>query len=581
MGRYLDRIDSPRDLKGLSTSELVELAGECRSAIIESVGVTGGHMGSNLAVVEATIALHYVFDAPRDKIVFDVSHQCYTHKMLTGRKAAFTDPAHFGECSGFTNPQESPYDIFRCGHTSQGVSLALGLAKARDLLSQSHNVVCVLGDGALSGGEAFEGLDNAAVVGTNLIVVFNDNEMSIAPNSGGIYEGLRELRESGGTSERNVFRDLGLDYRYVEEGNDVGALVSAFSEVKDIDHPVVVHIHTLKGKGMPWAEQNKEASHSVASAAERTSREVADTYQQITRDFMSIKMAADPTVLAINAGAPGGVGLTPEFRALSGEQFVDTGITEPHAVAFAAGCARGGAKPVFYVMATFLHRAYDQLMLELALNRCPATILVFGAGFYDIDATHSGTTDLVTTGNVPGLTCLAPATRQEYLAMLDWSIDQTERPVVIRVPEKVLEGEGACGFNAARPGGWHLVRPGGRICILSIGATVEMALQVADLLDERDGIRPTVVEALNYSSFDEPLLDSLEAGHDIVVTLEPGILCGGFGEKVCRYFGASHLRVLCYGGRKEFLDRVPTEEYFHIYHFTPADIVSDIESLEV
>lgn len=576
MTHYLDGIDGPDDLRRLPPSALPGLAAEIRAALIESVRVTGGHLASNLGLVEATIALHYVFDTPRDELVFDVSHQCYTHKILTGRKRAFLDPAHYGEVSGFTNPEESPaYDLFRAGHTSQGVSLACGLAKARDLRGTHENVVVVLGDGALSGGEAYEGLDNAAVVGSNLVVVFNDNEMSIAPNSGGIYAGLAELRRTRGQAKDNLFRALGLDYRYVADGNDVGALVEAFREVRDIDHPVVVHIHTQKGKGLAWAEEHREQAHSVKPAGYVPP---VESYAQITRDVMAQEMAADPTVIAVNAGAPGGVGLTPEFRAAAGGQFFDTGITEEHAVAFVSGLARGGAKPVFYVMASFLQRAYDQLIQELGLNRSPATILVFGAGFYDIDATHAGTTDLVTTGNVPGLTCLAPATRQEYEDMLRWSIHQTERPVVIRVPEKVISREEAPrGFDPEHPSRWHTVRSGSGVAFLSIGGTIDLALATADLLRERTGVEATVVEALNYASFDEPLLDGLKATHAHVVTLEAGILCGGFGEKVARYFGDTSVRVSCYGGMKEFLDRVPTEEYFRIYHFTPEDIVADLE----
>ncbi|MGI6755684.1 MAG: 1-deoxy-D-xylulose-5-phosphate synthase [Atopobiaceae bacterium] len=575
MSGYLEHIEQPQDVARLPLTALGDLCRECREAIVTSVGVTGGHLGSNLAMVEATVALHYVFDMPKDKIVFDVSHQCYTHKMLTGRKSSYLDPQHYGEVSGFTNPQESPYDLFRCGHTSQGVSLALGLAKARDVLGQSHNVIAVLGDGALSGGEALEGLDNAAEIGTNLIVVFNDNEMSIAPNAGGLYAGLAELRHTGGTAQHNIFKDLGLDYRYVEHGNDVEELVQAFSEVKDIDHPVVVHIHTVKGKGSPWAESHQEASHSYPGDAALSAPHPTD-YREITRAFMREKIAGDKSIVVINAGTPGGVGLTPEFRASLGSQFVDTGITEQHAVAFAAGCARGGAKPIFYVMSTFLQRSFDQLIQELGLNRCPATILVFGAGFYDIDATHSGTTDLITTGNIPGLTCLAPATKDEYLSMLDWSLDQTERPVVIRVPEKIVGPFAPGGFMPERPSAWNCVRRGSKVCLLTIGATVELGLHVADLLAQKAQITPTVVEALNYSSFDEPLLDGLLADHELVVTVEPGILCGGFGEKVARYFGATHMRVLCYGGKKEFLDRVPTDEFYSVYHFTPADITDDV-----
>ena len=583
MSDYLERIESPADVRRLSLPELEGLAAQARRALVDSTLVTGGHLGPNLGFVEATIALHHVFDLSQDKLVFDVSHQCYTHKMLTGRKRAYLDAAHYGEFTGFTNPDESAYDLFRAGHTSQAVSLACGLAKARDLLGQHHNVIAVLGDGSLSGGEAFEGLDNAVELGSNLIVVFNDNGMSIAPNSGGVYRNLAKLRQTKGTCEDNFFRTLGLDYRYVDEGNDVGALVAAFLEVKDLDHPVVVHIHTVKGKGFAWAEQHPEAAHSIPPAFDpaRAGVEPADapkTYQQITRDYLRRKMAADKSVVVVNAGAPSGVGLTPEFREWCGDQFVDTGITEQHATAFSAGLARGGAKPVFMVMATFAQRAFDQFVQELGLNRSPATVLVFGAGFYDIDATHAGTLDIVMTSNIPGITCLAPATEREYLDMLDWSIDQRERPVVIRVPEKVLSGgEGA--FDRERPGGWHMERLGSCIAFLSLGSTVELARRAACLLEEREGISATLVEALNYSSFDEPLLDSLLRDHSLVVTLEAGILCGGFGEKVARYYGKTHMRVSCYGGKKEFLDRVPTDEFFKIYHFTPEDIVADIEAL--
>ena len=576
MRSILDIIESPADVRRLSPDVLPGLCAEIRDALIQAVPVTGGHLGPNLGFIEATVALHYVFNTPVDKFVFDVSHQCYTHKMLTGRKAAYLAPERYNTYTGFTNPGESEYDLFRAGHTSQAVSLALGLAKARDLLGEDHNVIAVLGDGALSGGEAFEGLDNAATIGSNFIVVFNDNQMSIAPNSGGVYGNLDQLRQTQGAAAENFFRTLGLDYCYVEEGNDVLALVEAFEAVRDIDHPIVVHIHTLKGKGLPWAEENPEAAHMVP-AAQAKAQPAAQTYQQITRDYLSEKLKADRSVVVVNAGAPSGVGLTPEFRAQCGSQFVDTGITEQHAVAFSAGLARGGAKPVFMVMASFLQRSFDQLVQEMGLNDSPATVLVFGAGFYDIDATHAGTLDLVMTSNIPGITCLAPATKAEYLSMLDWSIDQTERPVVIRVPERVIEGEN--GFVPNRPCGWHRVRAGSRVAFLSVGSTLELALDAADLLKERDGICASVIEALSYSSFDEPLLDELLYDHDVVVTLEAGILCGGFGEKVARYYGKTPMRVNCYGGKKELLDRVPTEEFFVMYHFTSEDIVADLEAM--
>jgi len=578
VGSNLSHIEDSSDVRRLSVDELYGLADEIREVLITSVCETGGHLGSNLGFVEATVALHYVFDTPRDKIVFDVSHQCYAHKMLTGRKDAYLDPDRSGSVSGFTNPTESAHDIFRTGHTSQGVSLAAGLAKARDLRGEHHNVVCVIGDGALGGGEALEGLDALAELATNIIVVVNDNDRSIAENHGGIYESLRDLRASGGTSANNVFSAFGLDYVYVEEGNDVAALVEAFSAVRDIDHPIVVHIHTHKGEGYAWAEDHPEEAHRIAPRG--AAPVVGETYQEITRRILADKISHDPSVVVVNAGAPSSVGLTPEFRRACGSQFVDTGITEQHALAFTAGLAKGGAKPVFMVMATFAQRAFDQFVIELGLNRSPATVLVFGAGFYDIDATHAGTLDVVMTSNIPNITCLAPSRREEYVEILDWAIDQGERPVVIRVPEKVIEG-GAGAFDPARPSAWHTVRSGSSVCFLALGSSLDLALEAADLLHERQGIDASVVEALNYSSFDEALLDGLLQDHAVIVTIEAGILCGGFGEKVCRYFGKTPLRVLCYGGKKEFLDRVPTEEFFKIYHFTAPDIVSDIEGLSL
>lgn len=577
MHDLLEHIESPLDVRRLGLDELEQLANQIRSTLVTSIGTMGGHMGSNLGFVEATIALHYVFDTPTDQLVFDVSHQCYAHKMLTGRANGYIDSQAYGTYSGFTNPDESSYDLFRAGHTSQAVSLACGLAKARDLQGLDYNVIAVLGDGSLSGGEAFEGLDNASTVGTNLIVILNDNEMSIAPNSGGIYRDLADLRASGGSCVDNFFKTLGLDYRYVEKGNDVRSLVEAFREVKGIDHPIVVHIHTRKGKGLPWAEQNPEAAHMVVGTVQPRPAD-KETYQELTRALLAKKMRQDPRVIVVNAGAPSGVGLTPEFRASCGTQFFDTGITEQHAVAFCAGLAKGGAKPVFMIMATFAQRAFDQFVQELALNKSPVTVLMFGAGFFDIDATHAGTLDVVMTGNVPGLTCLAPARREEYLDMLEWSIDQQERSVVIRVPERVLSG-GEGVFDPDHPGTWHVVRHGSRIAFLTLGITCGLAQRAADILEKRDGVCPTLVEALNYSSFDEALLDGLLADHDVVVTLEAGILCGGFGEKVARYYGKTGMRVMCYGGKKEFLDRVPTEEFFQIYHFTDEDIVRDIEEL--
>jgi len=570
----LKSLRSPRDLEGLSVTQLEMLADEVRQALIKSVTTTGGHLGSNLGFVEATIALHRVFDVPTDKLVFDVSHQSYTHKMLTGRADAYTDPAHYGDVSGFTDPAESPYDFFRTGHTSTSISLACGLAKARDLAGESHNVIAVIGDGSLSGGEAFEGLDNAATLSSNLIVILNDNEMSIATNVGGIYGGLSELRASGGTSEHNIFRDMGLDYVYVEEGNDVAALVEAFERVRDIDHPVVVHIHTLKGKGLAWAEQNKEASHSVSPEGAHHPQE---ELRVITREFMLAKMAADSSVVVVNAATPGGTGLSPEFRVEAGDQFVDVGICEQHAISFAAGLARGGAKPVFFVASTFLQRGYDQLVQDLALNRSPVVVLVWEAGFSALDATHVGVFDVGFTGNIPGLLCLSPATKGQYLAMLDWAIEQTKTPVVIRVPHKLLPGiSRKKTINEKNVTQFEVSHAGSRVALIGLGPYADLMEDVARELRNTLGVDPTTICAPCYSELDVTTLDALEEQHDLVVTFENGVLYGGFGEKVARYYGPRTMRTLCYGGIKEFLDRVPADKIRERYHLEPPAIVSDI-----
>ncbi|MCR4869867.1 MAG: 1-deoxy-D-xylulose-5-phosphate synthase [Atopobiaceae bacterium] len=568
----LESITGPRDLDALSLDELEELASECRAAIIKRVRATGGHFGSNLGVVEATIALHRVFDSPRDRIIFDTSHQCYTHKMLTGRAYGFIDDARMGEISGFTNPEESEHDWFRCGHTSTSISLACGFAKARDILGQDHNVVAFIGDGCLSGGEAFEGLDNAATFSSNLIIVVNDNEMSIAEDHGGIYSDFAELRASGGSAVRNFFSTFGLDYRYVEDGNSIPALIEAFEAVKGIDHPVVVHIHTTKGKGVEWAEQNKEAAHSVKADGSATS---AESYTGIIRASMLEKMASDPEIVVINAGTPGGSGITAEFRAAAGERYVDVGICEQHAVTFSAALARGGVKPIYFVASTFLQRAYDQIVQDLALNQSPATVLVFQAGFSSIDATHLGVFDLAYTGNVPGLTCLAPTTAEQLLAMLDWSVDVADKPVVIRVPDRVIHGQ-EVAFTAADVAKFTVEHEGSDVALVALGPTVELADAVADELSAHHGIDPTIISATTYSALDRPLLFSLEKNHRLVVTLENGVLYGGFGEKVARVLGPSPLRVVCFGGTKEFVDRVSTEELQQRYHLEPSALAADI-----
>lgn len=580
MTDYLSGIGGPADLKKLSETELAALAEEIRAAIIKKVETKGGHLGSNLGFVEATIALHYVFDSPKDKFVFDVSHQSYTHKILTGRRRAFTDEREYGSVSGYTNPAESEHDFFQVGHTSTSVSLALGLAKARDLKGGKENIVAILGDGSLSGGEAFEGLDNAAELPGNFIVAFNDNEMSIAVNRGGVYRNLELLRRTEGKAENNFFRALGFDYLYVGDGNDLSALIAAFRRVKDSTRPVVVHLHTDKGRGSEWAEKNKEAGHwtrGKAASAPASGKE--ESYESLTADYLLGKMSEDRTVTVVTAATPGAAGLTEEFRRKAGERFVDVGICEEHAVAFVSGMAKNGAKPVFTVLSSFLQRTYDQLLQDLSLNASPATVLVYGGGLSAGDATHSGAFDMAMTGNIPGLLCLAPASREEYFAVLDWAIGQRKRPVVVRVPSRVISEGKTVRFDENEAGRYRITEKGSRVAILALGSFFPLGREVKKLLEERTGVSATLIDPRVYSSVDEETLEALRADHEIVVTLEDGVVDGGFGAKVARFYADTDVRTIVRGGRNEFTELVPLAEQYERYRLTPQAVAEDIEKL--
>lgn len=574
----LDRVSSPADLKSMSTTELQALSEEIRQVLLTRITATGGHMGSNLGFVEATVALHYVFHSPVDKFVFDVSHQSYTHKILTGRKAGYTDPEQYHSLSGYTTPSESEHDFFKVGHTSTSVSLAAGLAKGRDLTGGSENIVAVIGDGSLSGGEAYEGLNNAAVLGSNIIIVVNDNEMSIAPNQGGLYENLRQLRETKGAASNNFFKALGFDYLYVEDGNDVSALVEAFARVKDTAHPTVVHIHTDKGRGCDWAEADKESGHwALPAGVDKAAMAKTPTYNQLTADYLRQKMQEDPSVIVLSAGTPGATGLTPAFRREVGRQFLDVGIAEETAVAMSSGIARNGGKPVYEVLSSFLQRTYDQLNQDLAMNSNPATILVFGGSIGGGDCTHNGMYDIALTSSIPNLIGVAPATQEEYFALLDWSMSQRENPVVIRVPGAVLHGEAVPTLTAETALRGKVLHQGQEVAILGLGSALPLAQQAAELL-QADGIDATVVNPICYSHPDKALLDELAKSHRLVVTVENGVLDGGFGQKVAACYGSTDIHVLNFGGEKAFNDLVPAAVIAEKNHMTPALMAQDIKA---
>ena len=578
---YLEKINSPDDVKKLNVHELEVLAAEMRGALITRLSKHGGHFGPNLGFVDATVALHYVFNSPKDKIVFDVSHQCYPHKMLTGRKDAYLYEDKYDEVSGYSNPDESDHDFFTIGHTSTSVSLAAGLAKGRDLTGGSENIIAVIGDGSLSGGEALEGLDFSGEQSTNMIIVINDNDMSIAENHGGIYKNLKELRESGGKCECNLFRAMGLDYRFVADGNDIKSLISAFEEVKDIDHPVAVHIVTEKGKGYEIAENCKENWHFCSPFDIETGKpkfeDNSENYNDLTADFLLDKMKKDSSVVAIASAVPASMGFTEEKRRLAGRQFVDVGIAEEHAVALASGIAKNGGKPVYGTFSTFIQRTYDQISQDLCINGNSATILVFWASAFGMnDVTHLGIYDIAMLSTIPNLVYLAPVSRQEYFAMLNWSIEQKDYPVAIRVPMSIIEADESVDTDYGTLNKYKIMKKGEKAAIIALGSFYQLGEQAAQLLEEMLGCEVTLINPRYITGTDDELLEELKKNHSVVATIEDGILNGGFGEKIARFYGAGNMKVLNFGIEKAFYDRYNPQELLEENHLTPKQIADDI-----
>lgn len=577
---YIEKINGPEDVKKLNIEEMTALAEEMRHALLKRASIHGGHFGPNFGMVEAIIALHYVFESPKDKMVFDVSHQTYPHKMLTGRKDTYLYEEHYDDVTGYSCPQESEHDHFTVGHTSTSVSLACGLAKARDLRGESANVIAIIGDGSLSGGEALEGMDFAAELDSNMIIVVNDNDMSIAENHGGLYSNLKLLRETNGQAECNLFKAMGLDYVYVDHGNDLRELIGAFKQVKDSKKPVVVHINTLKGKGYKPAEEHKEEWHWHLPFDIETGKshfpEVED-YSSVTCEYLIEKMKKDPTVVAITSGTPTILGFTQEKRKQAGRQFVDVGIAEETAVALASGIAKGGGKPVYGVYSSFIQRTYDQISQDLCIDGNPATIVVYtGSVFGMTDVTHLGLQDIPMLSNIPGLVYLAPTTKEEYLSMLDWSVEQKEMPVAIKLPGGDMISDGReVTKDWSQLNTYEVTEKGSKIALIGLGTFYFLALQTAEML-EKKGIHATVINPYYITGLDKGLLEKLKADHDTVVTLEDGILNGGFGEKIARFYGSSDMKVYNYGLKKEFLDRYDVNEVLKENHLTAEQIVNDV-----
>ena len=579
----LEKIQSPKDVKVLSMPQLHELAQEIRDGILNRDSNIGGHVGPNLGIVETTIAMHYVFNCPEDKFVFDVSHQSYPHKMLTGRAFGYYDNNRFQEISGYSSPAESPeYDQFELGHTSTSISLASGLQKARDIKGTKENIVVLIGDGSLSGGEALEGLDEVGELGTGIIIIVNDNEMSIAENHGGLYKNLALLRETNGKAECNLFRAMGLDYKYVADGNDVETLIKTFQEVKDIDHPIVVHIHTEKGKGYAPAEQNKEPWHwSMPFDIETGKPKVeggGEDYGNMTAEYLLEEMKKDKHLVAVTSGTPTVAGFFKARREEAGAQHVDVGIAEEQAVAMISGMAKGGIRPVYNVYSTFIQRTYDQIAQDLCINGNPAVINVFCASLYGMnDITHIGFYDIPMLSNIPNLVYLAPTCWEEYKAMMAWGIKQTAHPVAIRVPGgAVTHSDEQFDKDYSKLNRFKMTHKGSKVAIVALGAFYGLGKQVAALLKEQKGIDATLINPRYITGLDEEMLESLKADHEKVITLEDGALEGGFGEKIARFYGDSDMKTLCFGIKKGLYDRYDYQLLAKDNELTPEQIVARV-----
>ena len=580
----LDKVNLPCDLKCLSIDEMNLLAGEIRELIIKKVNAIGGHMAPNLGIVETTIAMHYVFNSPVDKFIFDVSHQCYPHKILTGRKDGFTVPENYLKYTGYTAPEESLHDLFKIGHTSTSVSLAVGVAKARDLQNRKENVIALIGDGSLTGGEAMEGLNNAACLGSNIIIIVNDNDMSIAENHGGIYKNLKLLRDTNGNADCNFFKSIGFDYLYVDDGNNIEKMIKALESVKDSTHPVVVHINTLKGKGLEVAENNKEAFHWILPGTldKKDEKVVQNTedYTSLTTDYMLKKAKEDSSFIVVNAATPGVFGFSKEFRTKMDKQYTDVGIAEEHAVAYTSALAKMGAKPIFAVMSSFIQRAYDQMSQDLCLNSSPVTMLVYWGGISNADATHLCVFDIPLISNIPNMVYLAPTCKEEYLSMLDWAVNQTRYPAAIRVPSCELISSGVNdNTDYSILDKYEVKEKGEEIAILGLGSFFGLAQTLKDEIKKTLGINATLINPKFITGIDSELLENLKSNHSLVITLEDGVLDGGFGEKISRFYSDSDMKVLNYGAMKEFTDRVSLDELYKRYHLTKELIVSDIQKI--
>lgn len=582
----LDNIKSPKDIKTFNSEDLNTLAKEIREALMHRVSLYGGHFGPNFGIVEATIALHYVFNTPEDKIVFDVSHQCYVHKILTGRKEAYLSEDHFKDVTGYTEPKESEHDMFTMGHTSTSISMACGMAKSRDLLGRKENIIAVIGDGSLSGGEAYEGLSCGAKLGSNFIVLLNDNCQSISDINGGLYDHLKELRDTKGNSSNNMFKAFGYEYIYVEEGNDLSRLVDVFRGIKDIDHPVVVHIHTIKGKGYEIAEKNREDWHwfppFFPESGQKRRPMSGENYDNLVADYLLKKMKQDPAILTMVAAVPATLGFDKEHRDAAGKQFIDVDICEEHLLSMAAGVARNGGKPVVGTFSTFYQRAYDQIAQDICINNLPVTIIIRNGSIWaGNDVTHLGWFDMSLFSNIPNLVFLCPTNCEEYFAMLDWSIEQKEHPVAIRVPRNgVHHTDKPVDKDYSKINKAIVAQQGSNVAVIAVGDFFQMGEELADSISSQMGFKPTLINPRYVSGLDTELFDELKVNHSVIVSLEDSILDGGYGQKIASYYGDSDVKVLNFGLKKEFLDGYNATQQLELYGISTENIINQIKKIE-
>lgn len=584
MYEILNKINGPEDVKKLNNEELEVLASDIRDALFNRLTKFGGHFGPNFGMVEAEIAMHYVFNSPVDKFVFDVSHQSYPHKIITGRRLGYIDENHFFEDSGYTNPDESEHDFFNVGHTSTSISLASGLAKARDLKGNKENIIAVIGDGSLSGGEALEGLDFVgSELNSNFIIIVNDNDQAIAENHGGLYKNLAELRATNGQAPNNLFKAMGLDYIYEPNGNDIQSMIKVLQSVKDIDHPVVVHIKTVKGKGYKLAEENRESWHWSVPFDKETGKPTisfgsGESYTGLTSKYIMEKAKKDSNFVVITPAMPGTGGLNPDLRAELGKQYVDVGIAEEHAIAMASGIAKNGGKPLVVTNATFMQRAYDQISQDVCINNNAITIVLNYSSFDGLtDVTHLGIFGISAFSNIPNLIVLSPSSKEEYLNMLDWSVDQNEHPVLILMPgNEVTDRPADKEYGTVK---YKVEQSGEKVAILALGDFYQRGEILAKEIESKLGFKPTLINPRYANGLDKELLINLADSHKVVVTLEDGILNGGFGEKVASFLGMKDVKVKNYGLNREFYDRYNPEELLDELGITNEKIVNDIKDL--